>query len=136
HADYGGQPGPMMLQVDALVDAGWLARLGDALKATRPLDEFRKADLPVSDTVRDALLARVEQLEPEDRELCELLALIDRPTSTSLLERCRSFDAGTQRRLDGLVKAQMLARVLSEDSGHEHDDELLRLADPYAARVI
>jgi tetratricopeptide (TPR) repeat protein len=135
HADYAGQPGPMMLQVDALADAGWLQRMGDGLRATRPLDEFRKADLPVSQAVGERLLEKLQALEPEDRELCEVLALIDRPSAPALLERCRALsqtsrEADTQRRIDGLVKARVLART------HEEEQEQVRLADPYAARVI
>jgi tetratricopeptide (TPR) repeat protein len=80
--------------------------------------------------VCERLLERLQELEPEDRELCEVLALIDRPSSPTLLERCREFGADTQRRIDGLVKARVLARTLEEDQ------EQVRLADPYAARVL
>src|SRR5690606_35957954 len=73
---------------------------------------------------------RLEALEAPARELCELVAVLDRPASGALLERCRARDPHTPRWLDALVRHGVLIRTEVEGQ------ELLALSDPGASRVI
>ncbi|MEQ1503399.1 MAG: serine/threonine-protein kinase [Myxococcota bacterium] len=140
HADYGGIPGPMMLQVEALEREGWLVRAADVLKPGRALDEFRRADLPVPAEIRARVIDRIDELDGASRELCELLAVLDRPAAPGLLERCRGDDPDTGRRIDGLVSQRILSsRIPRSTAGGwiaDETQEEVQLADPCAARVI
>ncbi|MEZ4234984.1 MAG: YhjD/YihY/BrkB family envelope integrity protein [Myxococcota bacterium] len=131
HADYRGLPGPMMLQLEALVRAGWLVRAGDVLRPARPLEELRRADLPVPEEVQRRIGAELAALEPAARDLCELLAVLDRPAAPALLERCRPHDPDAAKRIDQLVKQRLLLRTTQEGEPEE-----VWLADPCTARVV
>jgi eukaryotic-like serine/threonine-protein kinase len=131
HSDYRGLPGPMMLQVEALVREGWLVRAGDVLRPVRSLDDLRRADLPVPSEVRARIDAELDALDPAARELCELLAVLDRPGAPALLERCCPDDPDTAKRIDQLVKQRVLLRTSLDG-----DQEEVWLADPCTARVV
>ncbi|MEQ1565901.1 MAG: protein kinase [Myxococcota bacterium] len=135
HTDYCGLPGPMMAQLDALVAEGWLAPAGENLRPARPLDDFRRVDLPVPASVAARVAATVAELDPAGRELVEVLALLDRPASAALLERCRATDgprspADVPRKIDHLIDHQVLRRTEIDA------DEQVTLRDPCAARVV
>jgi len=130
HAVYGGVPGPMMDQLDALVVEGWLEPDGDQLKSTRPLETLKKADLPVPSQVARHIAELVAELTPVEREIVELLSLLDRPGSAALVERCFPDDRSIARAVDDLVGAGLLVRETEEQQ------ELVSLADPCAPRVI
>ncbi|TNE86981.1 MAG: tetratricopeptide repeat protein [Deltaproteobacteria bacterium] len=131
HADYGGNPGGVVGQFEALVESGWIEERGDELRATVPLDRFKKAALPVPRVVREALAERMDSLDVTALNLCRTLALLGRPSGPSLLCRCAGaggLEAGEA--LDDLVRRQLLQR---EGEGPE---ELLRFAHPSAPAVV
>lgn len=130
HHDYAGIPGPMILQAEALEADGWLVRAGDVVRPARPLDAFRRADLPVPAEVQARIIEQLGALDPASRELCELLAILDRPGAPGLLERSRRGDPDAARRIDALVKQRVLVRTEVESQ------EEVGLADPCMARVI
>lgn len=128
--EYGGMPGATVDQLEALVAQGWFERLGEALKPARPLDAFRRAELPVPAGVREGIERKLKGLDAGAREVVELLALLDRPAASALLERCSSDPMRMPRRLDALVRHEVLLRTTVDAK------ELLRLAHPCAARVV
>ncbi|MEM6929026.1 MAG: protein kinase, partial [Myxococcota bacterium] len=130
HAVYGGMPGPMTEQLDALIVEGWLVPEGDQLKSTRSLDDLRKADLPVPVQVARRIETQVADLSPVEREIVQLLALLDRPAHAALIERCFPDDPTIARAIDDLVGIGLLARETHEQQ------ELVSLADPCAPRVV
>lgn len=134
HADYAGQPGAIVDQIEAMIDGGWFERVGDALRPTRSLDDLRKQELPVPKAVADDVAARIEALDPASRDLCELLALLDRAASEGLLQRCVAGDPdaalAVPGRLDMLVQSGVLVRQAAETA------ELLAFRHPCAARVV
>ncbi len=130
HGEFGGVPGGMVDQLQALVDRGWLRRDGDGVRAARSLDDLRKGELPVPDRTRERVLRQLDDLEPGAREVCELLAVLGRPASVALLERGRSGSADTSRHVDHLLAADILVRRTSGDQ------EAMGWRDPGAARVV
>jgi tetratricopeptide (TPR) repeat protein len=88
HDDYGGQVGPALEQLRALIAAGWLTQQGDQLKPTRPLEALRVEPLPLPDAVRARLGDALDALDPDAREVIELLAVIGRSATPTLLARC------------------------------------------------
>jgi tetratricopeptide (TPR) repeat protein len=130
HHEFGGVPGGMIEQVTALVDRGWLRAEGDALRAARPLDDFRKGELPVPERTRDRVLGQLDDLEPGARDVCELLAVLGRPASAALLERGRGGATDTPRHVDHLVDLGLLVRQSAEEQ------EVVGWRDPGAARVV
>ncbi|HHO52585.1 MAG TPA: hypothetical protein ENK18_17375 [Deltaproteobacteria bacterium] len=130
HAMYRGIPGAMLQQLEALIEAGWLSPRGDQLRPTRPLDQFRRGDLPVPEAARVRIEALIEALDPRPREIIQLMSLLDRPASAALIEGCRPDDPATPRLLDELVRQRLLSRATVE---HQ---EVLSLHDPCAARIV
>ncbi len=130
HTDYTGLPGPVMQQLEALIDAGWFSINNGHLRASRPLDDFRKADLPVPPEVQRQVLIEVETLQTESRHLAELLAVIGRPAAAGLVERCRPHDDQVARRIDAMVQHGVVDRDVVDAQ------ETLRLRHPCAVRVI
>ncbi len=130
HAVYGGMPGPMADQLDALILEGWLVPDGDQLKARRSLEALRKEDLPVPAQVARRIEHQVVELSATEREIVQLLALLDRPAGGALVERCFPDDPSIARAVDDLVEIGLLDRHTDE---HQ---ELVSLADPCAPRVI
>jgi tetratricopeptide (TPR) repeat protein len=134
HADYGGQPGAIVEQLEALVDDGWFERVGDQLKLARPLDELRRHELPVPQAVAADVRSRVDALDAPCRDLAELLALLDRPASEALLQRCVAGDPdaslGAPERIEAMVQRGVLARQTVDTQ------EVLAFAHPCGARVV
>ncbi len=131
HGEFGGLPGGMVDQLQALVDRGWLRPEADQqLRPTRPLDDFRKGELPVPDHTRDRVLDQLDDLEAGAREVCELLAVLGRPASAALLERARPGRTDTGRFVDLLVDEGLLIRQRTEEQ------EAVSWRDPGAARVV
>lgn len=135
HQEFGGLPAGMVDQLGALAERGWLKREGDALRAARPLDDFRKGELPVPDRTRDRVLSLLDDLEPGAREVGELLAVVGRPVSVGLLERGREGAADTLRHVDHLVALGLFQRGAPSAPGAE-DQEVVSWRDPGASRVV
>ncbi len=124
------QPGTMRSLVNHLVSQGWLVPDGDGLRATRTVAAFREEDLPVPAELEQRLLRRFDQLDADERELIELLAVIGRPVSASLIGRCATRPARVPLVLDRLLDLGLVVTV--EDA----DDITLRFAHPLVASVI
>jgi len=134
HADYGGQPGPIVEQLDAMVDTGWFRDTGDGLRPVRPLEELRRHELPVPQAVAEDLGEHLASLDTPDRDLVELLALLDRPASEALMQRCVAGDpdavAEVSGRLERLVSTGLLVRQADEAQ------EQIAMAHPCGPRVV
>jgi serine/threonine protein kinase/tetratricopeptide (TPR) repeat protein len=102
HAEFEGLPGAILAQIDALVESGWLSRdpLG-SLKTKAGLERFKKEPLPLPQSVREDIQARLNQLLKADRSLMEALVILGGEASTDLLQAVSSFRRGS---LDSLVK--------------------------------
>lgn len=129
HEGYGGMPGPMLAQLDTLIQEGWFTRDGDELVLARPKSDLRQADLPVPRVISEALLERAGRLRTSERDLLDLLAVVDRPAGAALLTRCVD-DPRATRSLDNLVGDRWLA---IQDDGTA---ETFAFRDPVAARVL
>ncbi|MCA9566846.1 MAG: protein kinase [Myxococcales bacterium] len=129
HTSYGGVPGPMLDQLDALLRDGWFTGGAERLELARSMTELRQGELPVPQQLADALLARLERVRNREREILELLAVVDRPAGASLLARCTD-DPGTARTLDELVGERWL------ELGEDETAETFTFRDPIAARVL
>jgi tetratricopeptide (TPR) repeat protein len=129
HAEYGGLPGGIAQQLVALVYDGWFEQLPDTLRAVRPLADFRHAELPVPAGVQEEIDVRLAELDDEAAEVLELLAVLGRPSTSALLERC-STNRHVARLIDRLVRSNLLRRT-----EREHQ-EVLQFSHPCAARVI
>jgi len=134
HADYAGQPGPIVEQLDAMVEAEWFERRGDALRPVRSLDELRRKELPVPHAVAHDVQARIEALDEPTRDLAEILALLDRPASEALLQRCVAGDPDAAMAVPSQVESMVQSGVLARQQ--DEAQELLVLAHPCAARVV
>jgi tetratricopeptide (TPR) repeat protein len=128
HEAYAGQPGPIIDQFEALLEAGWLEARGEHLRPKVSLDQLRRADLPVPSTTKAELEALFRPVDRSDSEVLELLAVIDRPATEALLERCVGRPTG--RSVDSLIRASILVRSA------DRQNEQISLAHPCAARVL
>ena len=130
HREYDGIPGPAVDQLTALVDEGWFEVIGDTMKPARRLDSYRRDTLPVPRKAREEIEAQIEGLDGYGTEVIQLIAVLERPGSTSLIEKCCGPKTDVPRIVDTLVKHEMLVRTVNETR------EQLHLAHPCAARVI
>ncbi len=128
-AMYGGAPGPMVQQIEALVEEGWLVGEGEELQPTRRVDDFRSADLPVPRAVAERVLAILAEMSAPHRRLVALLALLDRPAGAPLLARAQGDRTTTEYRLDELVRTCLVQRT-------EDGPTCYALSDPGAGRVV
>lgn len=131
HRDYGGQPGGIVGQLEALVETGWFEAAGEAgLRPTRDIDDFRLAELPVPASIQAELEVRMNALDRASAELANLLALIDRPASATLLGRCASLPDRVPGLLDGLERQEVVARDRTDTV------DTWTLVHPCAGRVL
>ena len=130
HEEYAGRPGPIIEQLGALVDGGWFDRVGDTLKPNRPLDKYRREELPVPPAARAEIESQLDALDGVGAELTQFLAVLERPASAALLEKCASSYQNVPRILDALVKHEVLLRTTDQQQ------EYLQLSHPCAGRVI
>jgi len=130
HGEYSGCPGPIVDQIHALVDAGWFQVVGDALKPTRRLDSYRRDELPVPRMAREEIEAQLDALDGFGAEITQLIAILERPASATLIEKCCSSQNDVGRLVNALVQHEVLVRTTNETR------ELLHLRHPCAARVI
>ncbi len=114
HEAFDGLPGAIQQQLDTLTDAGWLRSDDDGLTVVVPIKQLRSATLPIPPALRARLLASLSELDALQRELVDVLALLERPASAGLLERCAAQAASAARALDGLVRRGVLRREAHE----------------------
>ena len=130
HDEVGGTPGPLMEQISALVEAGWLDKAGDQLRAVAPIAELRTKPLPVPTQVRTALAARLRDIDAQSLELVEILAVVGRPVSLSTLSAAvTSADPG--RLAERLVRGGLLTTTLDDAQ-----QELFAFAHPAGPTVV
>jgi tetratricopeptide (TPR) repeat protein len=132
--EYRGVPGLVVQQLEALVAAGWLTasapEAAPELKAARPIDAFRKEELPVPVALNREISERIARLDAEGREMMEILAAIDRPVSRPVVERCVARPEKFERTLEGLLTSRLVV------SRQEEGQEVVELGHPFAARVV
>jgi len=108
HAACGGVPGATREQVDALIDAGWLALSEDgALSVLTSPRALRKEPMPLPRRKRAATLAALARLPSEAIDVVERLAVLDEAVTTDLLEK---LAPGATLHLDVLHEAELLQR--------------------------
>lgn len=110
------QPGTLADQLDALIDAGWLARSDDRLRSLRPLSDFREGELPLPRTAREQILGALGHLDPVALELAELIAVLGGPVQAQFLARCADRPARVPQALSTL-HAEGLVDTRAEDDG-------------------
>ena len=106
HAEFEGLPGEILAQIDALVDAGWLVRdrLG-GLNTNARLERFKKDPLPLPQSVRVEIEARLGQLLKADSALLQSLVVLGGEASSDLLQAVASFRRGS---LETLLKRRLV----------------------------
>jgi tetratricopeptide (TPR) repeat protein len=128
HREWAGNPGSVHEQIDALVAAEWLQRQRDSFVAARPVDAFRRDDLPVPIPVVERHRHRIEPLPDHERAVVEVLALCGRPVSAHLVAAALE-QAGDDLRVERLLRVELVARTVLEGV------ECLELRDPALART-
>ncbi len=148
HSAYGGQPGAMVRQLEALLNDEWFRELGPTtLQLVVDLDQLRTGEMPVPPSVAAALRETIDGLTPDALEVVRLLALLDRPASSAILGRCSGDPLEVGRVLDTLTRLGILVTEVDEPNtptGALGRREALRetireeysFCDPSAARVI
>jgi tetratricopeptide (TPR) repeat protein len=92
HADFNGLPKPSMEQLQALIDAEWLIRRENGtIKPNISLDKIRKGVLPLPADIQREVLGRLNMLDTVERNLLELLSVLDGEASTDLLSEMSRF---------------------------------------------
>ena len=131
HDEHRGLPGAILGQVDAMTAEGWLERVGDLLRSTRPLEQLRDDVLPVPAGVRAQIYGRLSVLGSDVRPLIEALAVFDRATSPAVLAAAAGADEeGAAFVARGLVRDGLLAE------GVEDDQEVVRFAHPATGGIV
>lgn len=113
HAEHAGWPGPLLEQLDTLIQTGWLCRRDGVLGACRTLGELRGAPMPLPPRVQAALSRTLDALEPADRRVLDFIAVLGRPASAALLRKV----GVEERRLDALVRSGLLGSTEGEEPG-------------------
>jgi len=92
HTEFGGLPKPSMEQLQALIDADWLHRREDgSIKPNIGLDKIRKGILPLPADIQREVQGRLNILDTVERNLLELLSVLDGEASTDLLSEMNRF---------------------------------------------
>lgn len=130
HGCYNGVPGPMLEQLEALVDDGWFTGAPGSLQLDRTMTDLRQGELPVPPALAARLTDRLAELVGGDRALLDLLAVIGRPAGAALLGRCTGEGPATAGVLEDLASDGWL-ELLDDEAG-----ERFVFADPIAARVL
>jgi len=102
HAELEGQPGPILAQVQALIEADWVQQ--DQLGVLKPkgrLERFRSDPLPLPRSVRAEIEGRLGRLMEGDRLLLEALSILGGEATTDILQEVLDYRRGT---LDTLAK--------------------------------
>lgn len=117
--ELGGQPGPILEQIDALLRAGWLVRGAEgALRSTRPVEALRTDPLPLPDRVRRAESSFLAGIPAEQRQCLEALAVLGGPSSTALVAPLTDLrEAELAAPLTALARENLV--VTSEDGLQE-----------------
>lgn len=128
--DYQGQPGSTILQLRALIDCGWFTEKDDRLELSCPIEGIRNADMPVPPSIQANLESRLNDLDRTGTELVEILSLLDRPTTASLLVRSAAFPDFAAPALDELLQTDLIHREALEGV------EQLWFSHPCIPRVV
>jgi tetratricopeptide (TPR) repeat protein/tRNA A-37 threonylcarbamoyl transferase component Bud32 len=124
------QPGVLHDLVDAMLAEEWLVPTSRGLRSTHRLSDYRNGDLPMSERQRALLAGQLQHLEPDARDLLELLALLGQPGGAAMLARAAGSTPRLPELIDGLVREGLL--TVREDE----DDRTLALANPGVASIL
>jgi tetratricopeptide (TPR) repeat protein len=130
HDDHQGNPGAIVEQLQALVEAGWAEMAGDLVRPVRPVEDLRTLPLPVPARVRSGLQGTLEQVDPASRVLIDALAVLDRPAGGQLLAAIVGDASDPTRKLDRLVDDGLLQRRTEDEA------EVYAFAHPSTATVL
>lgn len=126
-----GQPGEVLSQLDALVDAGWLVPVdGEELRQADPPHDLLHDDLPAPAAVRRRLATSLADLDAPGRELLELLSLLGRPAGAALIARASDRPAMVPHALQTVAETGWV--VMQEADG----DHAMALTHPCAGQVV
>lgn len=104
HAELGGLPGAVIEQVDALGRAGWLRRAEDGLlHATRDVDAFRHAPLPVPERVKVRTAEALRTLGAWERRTLDALVVLDMAVTVDLIAEVSGLESATVEQCIGLL---------------------------------
>ena len=107
-----GWPGAVIEQLGALVETGWVARLGPGLAPRVDITTLRSAALPLPTRVRDDLQRRVGSLDGLGRDTLAALAVLDAPSEAALVAEVTGYGAEvTELTLRGLARAGLVRAV-------------------------
>lgn len=100
-----GRPGAAALQLTALVQAGWIQRDGDRLKASKPAHTFSNDPLPIPAEARRIIKAILTNLTPESTSILEVLSTIGEPAPWDLIQQIADVPHGERDilRQDGIL---------------------------------
>jgi tetratricopeptide (TPR) repeat protein len=86
HDEVGGLPGTVVEQLQAMVQAGWLAQGADGvLRAARPLETLRAEPLPLPERILREEGAFLATLDPVDRAVLDALAVLAAPSPLAVV---------------------------------------------------
>ncbi len=127
HEELGGRPGAVVDQLAALERQGWLRREGGRLVAGVPIDQLKRAQLPVPARLKTELEDRVAKQPGPAQRYLEVLAVLGGSGSADLMRHLASIGEALGM---GLMKAGL---VRIQEEGLE---QLVVLGPPRLAQVI
>ncbi len=130
HDAYGGWPGPIVEQLEVMVEQDWFSRQGTTWKPAHPLEVYRRRELPVPGKTTEVLRNKLASLSPMARDVVALLATLDQPASAALLGRCVERRRELTRVLQELIGAGVVQR---EEAGEQ---DRYALSHPCMSRVV
>jgi serine/threonine protein kinase/tetratricopeptide (TPR) repeat protein len=135
-SEYGGNPGVIIEQFNAMINEGWLEKSPLGLRGRRPIEDFRSANLPLPPHRRDEAIEAIDKLGPSELELVELAALFDRPVRTPMLFRAHSSLNEAAQAFDALIIRKLMVYVDSDEGDSTDDQPLVKIANPTTSRVL
>ncbi len=128
--EFGGWPGPIVGQLDALLAEGWLMTNADgSVRAIRPIDHLRTDPLPLLLAERAAATAAAAALDADARAVLEAAAVLAMPASVGVLAAAAGL-ADAARALDTLLRASLVGMK------NEGLQELVELVSPRLGQAV
>jgi hypothetical protein len=107
-----GWPGAVIEQLDALLEAGWVAQVGSGLVPRVDVATLRGAALPLPARVRTLLEHRILELDSLGSTTLAALAVLDTPSGASLVAEVTGHGAEvTELALRGLTRVDLVREV-------------------------
>ena len=111
HEDLSGQPGPVLDQIEALIEAGWLVSGASGLRSTRSVEQLREAPLPLPPHLRDRQEGALTGLPAGARALLEVLVVLNMEGTAALIRRILGTSAPSlDAAATALVERELIER--------------------------